>query len=104
MSVQRSVVKWFDAKKGYGFILHPNGGEDIFVHYSQILTDERFKTLRTGQLVAFDLYDGPKGVHAHNVAIEEDVENEEASMPAYAAAENERRFFRRPNVFGAARR
>ncbi len=70
MSIRRSVVKWFDAKKGYGFIVHPEGGNDIFVHYSAISTDKRFKTLRTGQVVEFELNDGPKGLHAHNVVPE----------------------------------
>ena len=67
MSAYNGVVKWFDAKKGYGFILHPDDGSDIFVHYSQIHTDKRFKTLRTGEVVAFDLVDGPKGLHARDV-------------------------------------
>lgn len=67
MSTRRSVVKWFDAKKGYGFIVHPEGGSDIFVHYSAIETDRRFKTLRTGQVVEFELTDGPKGLHAVDV-------------------------------------
>lgn len=67
MSIRRSVVKWFDAKKGYGFIVHPDGGSDIFVHYSAIDSEKRFKTLRTGQVVEFELNDGPKGLHAHNV-------------------------------------
>ena len=67
MSTRRSVVKWFDAKKGYGFIVHPEGGADIFVHYSAIETDRRFKTLRTGQVVDFELTDGPKGLHAVDV-------------------------------------
>ena len=67
MAVQRSVVKWFDAKKGYGFIVHPQGGSDVFVHYSQIDTERRFKTLRTGQIVDFVLEDGPKGLHAKEV-------------------------------------
>lgn len=68
MSTRRSVVKWFDAKKGYGFIVHPEGGSDIFVHYSAIETERRFKTLRTGQVVEFELTDGPKGLHAVGVA------------------------------------
>lgn len=68
MSTRRSVVKWFDAKKGYGFIVHPEGGNDIFVHYSAIETDKRFKTLRTGQVVDFELEDGPKGLHANSVS------------------------------------
>ena len=67
MAAQRSVVKWFDAKKGYGFIVHPDHGDDIFVHYSSITTDRRFKTLRTGQVVEFELNDGPKGLHAQDV-------------------------------------
>lgn len=80
MSTRRSVVKWFDAKKGYGFIVHPDGGQDIFVHYSSIDTDRRFRTLRTGQVVDFDLNDGPKGLHAYNVVA---VEGQEAIDAGY---------------------
>jgi CspA family cold shock protein len=65
--MQESTVKWFDAKKGYGFINHPTGGDDVFVHYSQIISTKDFKTLRTGQEVEFDLNDGPKGLHALDV-------------------------------------
>ncbi len=67
MSVYTGLVKWFDAKKGYGFIHHPDNGSDIFVHYSQIHSDKRFKTLRTGERVAFNLVDGPKGLLAKDV-------------------------------------
>ena len=77
MSAYNSVVKWFDAKKGYGFILHPEDGSDIFVHYSQIHTEKRFKTLRTGETVDFDLVEGPKGLHAHNVSPTSDAEQPE---------------------------
>lgn len=62
-----STVKWFDAKKGYGFIEHPKDGEDVFVHYSNIESDDDFKTLRAGQDVKFEMNDGPKGLHALNV-------------------------------------
>lgn len=67
MAIRRTIVKWFDAKKGYGFLVHPDGGADIFVHYSSVVSDKRFKTLRTGEEVIFDMRDGPKGVHAKNV-------------------------------------
>lgn len=88
MITQRSVVKWFDAKKGYGFIVNPQGGQDIFVHYSQIETDKRFKTLRTGQVIEYQLHDGPKGPHAVNVSfLEEEPTNNtsEHSMPTTSA-------------------
>ena len=75
MSAYNGIVKWFDAKKGYGFIVHPEDGSDIFVHYSQIHTEKRFKTLRTGETVDFDLVQGPKGLHAHNVAPQEEEED-----------------------------
>ncbi len=67
MPTHESTVKWFDAKKGYGFLDHPEGGADIFVHYTQIRSDDDFKTLSTGQTVRFELNDGPKGLHALNV-------------------------------------
>ncbi|MEM6647774.1 MAG: cold shock domain-containing protein [Bacteroidota bacterium] len=77
MPYQYTLVKWFDAKKGYGFLEHPDGGADIFIHYSNILSDDRYKTLRTGQEVRFEMNDGPKGVHAHNVEALHDEEDDE---------------------------
>ncbi|SHK59586.1 cold shock domain-containing protein [Rhodothermus profundi] len=79
MAPRRGVVKWFDAKKGYGFIVHPDGGADIFVHYSQIISERRFKTLRTGQVVEFELHEGPKGLHARNVVPLDEVQRKAAS-------------------------
>lgn len=61
----KGVVKWFDTKKGYGFIEQP-GGEDVFVHYTGIAGDG-FKSLRAGEEVEFDVTTGPKGVQATKV-------------------------------------
>jgi CspA family cold shock protein len=59
------TVKWFDSKKGYGFITRDNG-EDVFVHFSAIMVDG-FKTLREGQKVQFEIQQGSKGPQAVNV-------------------------------------
>jgi CspA family cold shock protein len=61
----RGKVKWFNAKKGYGFITKEDG-EDVFVHYSGIAMDG-FKVLRDEQEVEFDIQDGDKGKQAVNV-------------------------------------
>jgi CspA family cold shock protein len=61
----RGTVKWFNAKKGYGFI-STEEGSDVFVHHSDI-KEEGFRTLKEGQQVEFDVTEGPKGVHATNV-------------------------------------
>ena len=59
------TVKWFDAKKGYGFI-ELEGSDDIFVHYSDIL-DEGYKFLKDGQKVEFDIEKDDQGEKARNV-------------------------------------
>lgn len=64
-------VKWFNNAKGYGFILPQEGDEDYFVHYSSIIM-EGYKTLKAGQLVSFDILEGPKGCHAINIRPIED--------------------------------
>jgi CspA family cold shock protein len=61
----RGKVKWFNAKKGYGFITKEDG-EDVFVHYSGIVS-EGFKTLDEGDEVEFEIQDGDKGKQAVNV-------------------------------------
>ncbi len=59
-------IKWFNDSKGYGFIEQPDGGDDVFVHYSAIEM-EGYKTLAEGMEVAFELSRGDKGLHAANV-------------------------------------
>ena len=58
-------VKWFNPRKGYGFICTADG-TDIFVHYSNISGDG-YKTLEEGDLVGFDIVEGEKGIRAENV-------------------------------------
>ena len=59
-------VKWFNAEKGYGF-KEREDGPDVFVHYTAIQS-EGFRTLNQGDLVEFDIVEGPKGLQAANVA------------------------------------
>ena len=59
------TVKWFNARKGYGFIASADGS-DVFVHYSSI-TSEGYKTLEEGDAVSFDIVQGEKGPRAENV-------------------------------------
>ena len=59
------TVKWFDTKKGYGFI-ELEGNKDVFVHFSEI-TEEGYKSLRDGQAVEFDIEKDDSGERAKNV-------------------------------------
>ena len=62
----KGQVKWFDPKKGYGFIVGPEG-QYVFVHYSQIRVDG-FKTLSDNQWVEYELVESDKGWQARDVA------------------------------------
>jgi len=61
----KGSVKWFDDRKGYGFIARESG-KDIFVHFSAI-QGAGFKTLTEGEEVEFEIVNGPKGEQATNV-------------------------------------
>ncbi len=61
-------VKWFNETKGFGFITPDNGGEDLFAHYSQIMSGG-FKTLQEGQEVRFEVTMGMKGKQASNIQV-----------------------------------
>ncbi|NLH16710.1 MAG: cold-shock protein [Phycisphaerae bacterium] len=61
------TVKWFDKKKGYGFIAL-NGNPDVFVHYTSF-ADRDLKTLNEGDIVVFEVVQGEKGPRADKVAL-----------------------------------
>lgn len=63
--MQQGTVKWFNAKKGYGFLSDAEG-KDIFVHFSALQMDG-FKELKDGESVEFEVVDGDKGPQAANV-------------------------------------
>ena len=74
----KGTVKWFNSRKGYGFISSEEGN-DIFVHYSAIQGEEgEFKTLYENDEVEFEVVDGEKGPQANNVTV-----TERASRPQY---------------------
>ena len=62
----KGQVKWFNDKKGYGFITLVSGG-DVFCHFSSIVSTDSRKRLKEGDLVEFEVEDGPKGRQATNV-------------------------------------
>ena len=68
MSNETGTVKWFDNKKGYGFITPTDGGKDLFVHMSSIMM-EGYKTLSDNQKVSYQMETSDRGPVATNVTI-----------------------------------
>ncbi|KAB1439594.1 cold-shock protein [Candidatus Galacturonibacter soehngenii] len=66
--MNKGTVKWFNSTKGFGFITNDNGGEDVFVHFTGIVS-EGFKSLEEGAKVSFDIVDGNRGPQAVNVTV-----------------------------------
>ncbi|MBF6030353.1 cold shock domain-containing protein CspD [Pseudomonas sp. P115] len=76
-------VKWFNNAKGYGFINEEGKTEDLFAHYSAIIM-EGYRTLKAGQLVTFEIIQGPKGLHATNIdAVKVDIHAKTAASHAH---------------------
>lgn len=69
----QGTVRWFDAEKGFGFLDLGEGGEDLFVHVSEIVSDDAVKVLREGQEVEFEIGEGDRGPQARRVRVTSDV-------------------------------
>jgi len=65
---ETGTVKWFNAEKGYGFLVRNNDGGDVFVHYSAI-SATGYRTLQEGQKVEFSLVQADKGLQAQDVTV-----------------------------------
>jgi cold shock CspA family protein len=84
------ICKWYNTKKGYGFITPEDGSKEIFVHSSGItkLTETEIPSLNEGDKVTFDIQEGQKGPEAHNVVITEKAPPKERTSrprPAYGS-------------------
>ena len=80
-------VKWFDVKKGFGFIIGPQE-QDVFVHYSSIAADG-FRTLKDGEEVEYELVSGDKGFHAKDVRRVHPPVRQHADAPEYETVAGE---------------
>jgi CspA family cold shock protein len=69
----KGKVEWFNDKLGYGFIKPEDGGRDLFVHYTNIVTEAgKFKTLVAGQTVSFTVGSNNTGPQAENIVVLEE--------------------------------
>ena len=78
------TVKWFNSKKGYGFITNDEDQSDIFVHFSAIQGDDNnYKSLNEGDKVEFEVTEGQKGPQASNVVVTEAAPKQYGSYKNY---------------------
>ncbi|MDH2924306.1 CspA family cold shock protein [Nicoletella semolina] len=69
MSKITGTVKWFNSVKGFGFIAPDQGGNDIFVHFSAIISENSYRNLKDGDKVEFTVEDSHRGSSAANVKV-----------------------------------
>ena len=77
---KHGTVKWFNNTKGYGFIQSDDREEDLFVHFSYI-DMEGYRTLKAGQKVVFSEKDAPKGTHAIDVELIDEMMEDSLTSP-----------------------
>ncbi|OOH89625.1 cold-shock protein [Pasteurellaceae bacterium 15-036681] len=69
MSKLIGTVKWFNPIKGFGFIQPSQGGDDVFVHFSSIVSEKSYRNLKDGDSVEFELQQSDRGASALNVKV-----------------------------------
>lgn len=67
MSKLTGTVKWFNSVKGFGFISPDQGGDDVFVHFSAIISESSYRNLKDGDKVEYDVQASERGPSATNV-------------------------------------
>jgi len=76
MKVYTGEIVWFNDKRGYGFCKPDDGSKDMFVHYTNIVSDEKFKTLVAGQKISYILGQNKNGPQAEQIRVIGEAEEE----------------------------